>query len=369
MKKALVLNTLESEFENSCCNVLKKVNWYKSKLSAKQYHEKKLTDKFNNISSKGFVFQDEKVFSHKLFVENEYDSSSVHGVCRFTDGGAAKYQIYFGPIVEVSPEDFGCLTGLGCKPKSGLGCKGVSCNSLGCRSKGGHTQYVNFLNDGRNQKDVQVLNAHFGLRKVFKTETDDYVYSAITENHLSEFVKDHYEKILSQYISDVEKFYQEGMGFIKTIDTPSFEDLFSQAMLFGSTSNQRAIMADLSSFQATVRLSRFDVWYFPVVKGLLRRIIERIPVLRWFLSKNKEEETFIPTARLEESNKAIVERVYEEDFNAVEEQEVIAQLVKEAIVGKIPVTLAVKRKLGFFARIFHPVEYDFHTYMIDAIQG
>jgi hypothetical protein len=365
MKKALVLNTLESEFENSCCNVFKKVNWYKSKLSAKQYHEKKLTDKFNNISSKGFVFQDEKVFSHKLFVENVYDSTSVHGVCRFTDGPSAKYQIYFGPIVEVSPEVFGCLTGLGCKPK--LGCKGLSCGYLGCRSKGDYIQYVNFLNDKKNQKDVQVLNAHFGLRKDFNSETDDYVYNSITEDHLSEFVKDHYEKILSQYISDVEKFYQEGMGFIKTIDTPSFEDLFSQAMLFGTTSNQRALMADLSSFQATVRVSRFDLWYFPLVKGLLRRIIERIPVLRSFLPK--KEKTFIPTARLEEANKAIVERVYEEDFNAVEEQEVIAQLVKEALIGKIPVTLAVKRKLGFFKRIFHPVEYDFHTYMIDAIQG
>lgn len=125
-------------------------------------------------------------------------------------------------------------------------------------------------------------------------------------------------------------------------------------------------MADLSSFEANIRLSRFDVWYFPVVKGLIRRIIECIPILRWFLPKG---EVILPTSTIENQNIAIVEKVYEEDFNAVEDKEVIAHIVKEAIVGKIPVTLAVKRKLGFWRRLFSPIEYDFHTYLIDAIEG
>ena len=379
MKKAIVLNALRPQIDVSCCNVFKKVNWFKCMLSSKEYHENTITEKFNHVGSKGFVFQDEKVLSHNLFVENNYVSSSVHGVYRFTNDGSAKYQVYFGPIIEVTPEDFGCLTGLGCKglgcnPKmgckglgcKGLGCKGLSCRSLGCSSEGGDVQYVNFLNNEKNQKAVQVLNEHFGLRKEFNSERDDYAYSTITENSLSELVKDHYERILAQYTYDVEKFYQQGMGFIKTLDTPSFNDIFTQAMLFGSTSNQKALMADLSSFQASVRLSRFDVWYFPVVKGLIRRIIECIPILNMIFGK---KETILPTSRLTDSNIAIVENVYEDDFNAMEDKEIVAQMVKEAIVGKIPVTLAVKRKLGFWGRIFRPVEYDFHTYMIDAIQG
>lgn len=369
MKKSLVINRLNSTIDVSCCNFLKKVNWYKCMLSSKKYNEKELSEKFNNISSQGFVFQDEKVLPHNLFINNKYDRQDVHGVFRFTNGGSANYQVYFGPIIEVTPEDFGCMLGckksLGCK--DGLGCKGgLSCSSLGCSSKGGNVQYVNFLNDEKNQNAVQVLNKHFGLRKDFDSEIDDYVYSSITENSLSELVKDHYQKIVDEYSRDVEAFYKQGMGFIKTIDTPSFEDIFTQGMLFGTTSNKKAIMADLSSFEANVRLSRFDVWYFPVVKGLIRRIIECIPILKWFLPK---KEVIEPTSTIENQNIAIVEKVYEEDFNAVEDKEVIAQIVKEAIVGKIPVTLAVKRKLGFWRRLFSPIEYDFHTYLIDAIEG
>lgn len=368
MKKALVLNVLDSHVDVSWCNLIKKVNWFKCMLSSKQYHENKLTEKFNNISSKGFVFQDEKVLPHNLYVENEYEDQSVHGVYRFTDEGSAKYQIYFGPIIEVTPEDFGCLTSLGCKGLgwNGIGCKGLSCSSLGCGSKGDDTQYVNFLNNTKNQEEVQVLNNHFGLRKNFDREKDDYVYTTITEGSLNELVKDYYEKILSLYTRDVERFYQQGMGYIKTIDTPSFEDLFTQAMLFGSTSDHKAMMADLSSFKANVRLSRFDVWYFPAVKGLIRRILERIPIINSFFSK---EEEIYGTSRLNDSNIAIVEKVYEEDFNTVEDREIVAQMVKEAIVGKIPVTLAVKRKLSFWRRLFSPIEYDFHTYLIDAVQG
>lgn len=367
MKKALVLNVLSSSIDVSWCNLIKRVNWLKCMLSSKQYHENELTEKFNNISSKGFVFQDEKVLPHNLYIENVYDSQSVHGVYRFTDAGSAKYQIYFGPIIEVSAEDFGCLTSLGCKGIgwNGIGCKGIEWKSLGCRSKGDHTQYVNFLNNAKNQQEVQVFNNHFGLRKEFDSERDDYAYSTFTECSLNELVKDHYEKILSIYNRDVEKFYQQGMGFIKTIDTPSFEDIFTQAMLFGSTSDQKAIMADLSSFKANVRLSRFDVWYFPMVKGLIRRVLEHIPIIK----KSFSEEKYFTTSHLYDSNIAIVENVYSEDFNSFEDSEIIAQIVQEAIVGKIPVTLAVKRKFGFWKRIFRPVEYDFHTYLIDAIKG
>lgn len=365
MKKALVLNTLHTTIQDSGCNLIKKANWYNSTLSSKLFHEKEISEKFNNISSGGFVFQDERVFAHNLFVENQFKGKSTHGVYRFTDGESAKYQVYFGPIIEIGEKELiqGCMPkfGMGCNIGS-IGCKGP----FGCSASGGNTQYVNFLNDEKNQKAVQVLNNHFGLRKNYDRDRDDYIYRCITQSYLNEWVKERYDQIRSQYTGDVENFYRQGLGFVKTIDTPSPEDVFSQAMLFGSNSKKKAIMTDLSAFRVNVSLSRFDVWYFPVVKGMLRRIIEKIPVISSFLSK---EDVVEPTTRLEDSNIAIVEKTYEDDFNAQEKAEAVSEMVKNSVVGKIPVTIAVKRKLGFWKRIFHPVEYDFHTYMIDAIEG
>ena len=63
---------------------------------------------------------------------------------------------------------------------------------------------------------------------------------------------------------------------------------------------------------------------------------------------------------MEDSNIERVEKVYEDDFNSIEATETIAEKAKESIVGQIPVTIAVKRKLGFWKQLFSPEEYDFH---------
>lgn len=300
---------------------------------------------------------DEKVLPHNLYDENLFVRQYVHGVFRFTDGHPAKYQVYFGPIIEVIPQTVGCKFGLGCKGE-GLSCK----NGIGCRSKGGSIQYINFLNNEKNQSIVQKLNSHFNLRKIFNKK-DDYVYYNVSQESVNELIKDKYDEIRAKYNQDVQNFYNQGLGYIKTLDTPSYEDIFTQGMLFGSTSRRKALMADLSDFSDSLTLSRFDVWYFPVVKGLIRRIIEIIP---WFRKKDKK---YVAVPWLEDQNLEFVESVYEAEFNEQEEAEIINKIVSESVIGKIPVTIAIKRKIGFWERLYKDVEYDFRTYMVDAIEG
>lgn len=355
MKKVFVSNTLSSTRDVSCCNLFKRVNWFKCLQSSKLAEEKELSEKFNEISSKGFVFLDEKVLPHNLYDENIYVHQSVHGVFRFTDGPVSKYQVYFGPIIEIEPQKVGCK--LGCKT-GGLSCK----NGIGCRSKGGSEQYINFLNDEKNQPVVKKLNSHFNLRKIFN-KNDDYVYFSMSQESVNEIIKERYDEIRTKYNQDVQKYYNEGLGYIKTLDTPSFEDIFTQGMLFGSTSRRKALMADLSDFSDNLTLSRFDVWYFPVVKGLIRMILEVIP---WF---RKKEEAYMATSRINDDNLKLVESIYEAEFNEQEDSEIINKVVSESVIGKIPVTIATKRKIGFWGRLFRDVEYDFRTYMIDAIEG
>lgn len=353
MKKVIVINALSSSYPGSCCNLFKRTNWFKSKLSSKLRIEKELTEEFNKVGAQGFEFEDEKVLPHNLYVENRYLSDSVHGVFRFTRGQVSKYQIYFGPIIEITTDDNKGCSSLGCK---GKGCK----NTLCCKSKGGNIQYINFLNNEKNQKEVQVLNKHYDLRQSFD-KSSDYTYVSVQTESLNEFIKEHYDEIVAKYKQDVATFYQQGMGFIKTIDTPSHTDLLTQAMLFGSQSKRKADMADYSEFSANLTLSRFDVWYFPMIKSIQRRIMEY-----FHLAKSKD---IFGSATISDSNLEIVEKTYEEDFNAQESSELTNRMIAENIIGKIPVTIAIKRKIGFWGRLFRPVEYDFNTYLIDAIEG
>ena len=362
MKKVLVINAIKSFRDASCCNIFKRVNWFKCMVSSKIKEENELSAELNAIAGQGYELEDEKVLPHNLYVENKFVEQSVHGVFRFKKTNfSPKYRVYFGPIIEVTPASDGC--GCGCK---NLGCSGFSCkNILSCRSKGGDIQYLNFLNDEKNQKPVQVLNNHFGLRKSFTVE-NDYVYYATSVTSVNELVKEHYDRILQQYTKDVEEIYQQGMGFIRNIDTPSYEDTFTQAMLFGSTSLRRAKMADMSAFSSNVTLSRFDVWYFPVVKGLIRRIIEYVPILNFFLRK---KDIILPTPTINDENIELLESIYENDFVNQIDNEFTGRAAEQLVIGKIPVTIAIKRKMGFWAKLIKDVEYDFHTYEIDATEG
>ncbi len=388
MKKAIVLNRVEATIPTTCCNLFKKVDEFNHRTSEKIFLENTISDKFNSLQ--GFKFVDEKVFNHGLHVENDFYGNGKHGVYRFGDSTAkVDYQLYFGPLIKIEKKDLGCgklggtsigCKGIGCK---GLSCKGLSCKSIGCSSKGGdNEQKVNFLNNEINEEDVSVLNKHFNLRSVFERKKQDYVFVEQESLHiiLSEYVKDNYDVINAQFESDMKTVLAKGMGFNKLIDIPSYTDMFSQGLLFSSDCQAKQIrLAENSSTidKLTIYLSRFDLWYFPKVKGLLRQILEllfHIPVigsiLQYFFATKEKEIT--GTDIIEENNIKIIESIYEKDFNQQEESENkhVEEIGKlnELFLSQIPVTIAVKIKTSFWSRLWSGQKYHFHTFMANGIK-
>lgn len=248
--------------------------------------------------------------------------------------------------------------------------------------RGDNEQKVNFLNNEINEEDVSVLNKHFNLRSVFERKKQDYVFVKQDSLHiiLSEYVKDNYDVINAQFESDMKTVLAKGMGFNKLIDIPSYTDMFSQGLLFSSDCQSKQIrLAENSSTidKLTVYLSRFDLWYFPKVKGLLRQILEllfHIPVigsiLQYFFATKEKEIT--GTDIIEENNIKIIESIYEKDFNQQEESENkhVEEIGKlnELFLSQIPVTIAVKINTSFWSRLWSGQKYHFHTFMANGIK-
>jgi hypothetical protein len=378
MKKVIVLNRVEATIPSTCCNLFKKVDEFNHRKSEKIFIENSISKKFSSLNE--FKFMDGKVFQHGLFIENKFAHNGNHGVYRFeVSKEKVDYQLYFGPLIKIEQKDLGCkMKGLSCKMK------GLSCKSVGCSSKGGdNEQKVNFLNNEINEKEVSVLNKHFNLRSVFDRKKQDYVFlekDSLIEN-LSEYVKDNYDAIKVQFESDMKTVLGKGMGFNTLIDIPSYTNMFSQGLLFSSDckDKQIALAGESSSIdKLSLYLSRFDLWYFPKVKGLLRKILELlflIPVigsiLKYFFgTKNKE---ITGTDVIEENNLKLIESIYENDFNQQEISEInTAQEIdkmNELFLSKIPVTIAVKRKTGFWDRLFNGQKYTFHTFLVNGIKA
>ena len=385
MKKVFVINELFSVLPTTCCNFIKRVNDFEATKSAKLFFEESLTGKFNSIASKGFEFEDNNIFFHNLYVENKKtDETRSHGVFRFKDSTKnAQYKVYFGPLIEVSKKggcsEIGCkgvgCKGVGCK---GVGCKGIGCNNIGCSSKGGdEKQYLNFRNDEKNIEEVRYLNKFFGLRRLFNKETDDYLYAADAERvTLSEIVKEQKDFIIQCFEEDMKSFQGQGFGYDKLIDMPSENDMFTQAMLFSNLSSVQIEIEDPTvSFQIdkNTYLSRFDLWYFPLAQGLLRRIINFIinfllKIITLGLHKGKQSTIENFTSVIEDDNILQLEKIYEDDFNQQEQFRKENPNFFGNSVGKIPVTIAIRHK--YFLQVLHDFlfgkRYDFHTYFVEA---
>lgn len=371
MKKVIVLNRVEATIPSTCCNLFKKVDEFNHRKSEKIFIENSISEKFNSLNE--FKFIDGKVFQHGLYIENQFAHNGNHGVYRFGNTKEkVNYQLYFGPLIKIEQKDLGCKM------------KGLSCKSVGCSSKGGdNEQKVNFLNNEINEKEVSVLNKHFNLRSVFDRKKQDYVFLEKDSLHinLSEYVKDNYDAIKVQFESDMKTVLGKGMGFNKMIDIPSYTNMFSQGLLFSSDCKDKQItLAEDSSTidKLTLYLSRFDLWYFPKVKGLLRKILELlflIPVigsiLKYFFGTKDEEIT--GTDVIEENNLKLIESIYENDFNQQEISEInTAQEIdkmNELFLSKIPVTIAIKIKTSFWSRLFNGQKYNFHTFMANGIKA
>jgi hypothetical protein len=386
MKKVFTLNRVEATIPTTCCNLFKKIDEFNHRNSEKIFLEKKITAEFNKVGSQGFQYEDEKVFSHNLFVENNYKAKGKHGVYRFKDSDRNhNYEFYFGPLIKVDEKTLGCgsFGTLGCSPK-GMGCKmnGVSCKSIGCKDKGGdNAQHLNFLDDSKNEKEVSILNKHFGLRKLFDRKKHDYLYQSKESIYvsLSEYIKDNFEAINQQFEKDINSISEKGLTFDRVVDIPSYTDMFSQGILFSSHGKDKVGFADasISVDGYLLYLSRFDVWYFPKVKGLISKILEilfLIPILGWILKLifGKEEKEITGTDIISDKNIEKLNSVYERDFNEQENLEKqyskdLAEL-KEKFISKIPVTIAVRRSTSWFNRLLNGEKYDFFTYYANGVK-
>ena len=375
MKKSLVLNRVEKTPIG--CNLFNKVDRYKRSHSQKLFIEKDVSDKFNQISSQGYSYEDSKVLSHNYYNENIYKHKGKHGVYRFTKSDSTnKYKFYFGPLILAENKNLGCnIKGLGCKG-GGLGCKG---GGLGCKSKGGdNKQHLNFLNDEINSSEVSVLNKHFGLRKLFNREANDYAYENKGSFFINEFVKDNYEQINEQFEKDIESFYSEGLSFDSLIDMPSETDMFTQGLLFSNSGQSKIKLADSTSeIKVNLFLSRFDLWYFPKVKGLITKVLEvlyLIPVIGWILKfifgkKDKEIKgsDIITNKNLEE-----LTTIYDKDFNDQHQMEsegnAELELYKNNYLSKVPVTIAFKMKTSWWDRLWYGQYYNYYTYFANGMK-
>jgi len=388
MKKVVVLNRVESYWESKgCklgCNMLSKKDYFKIEQARKQFFEKTFSEKFNEVSSQGSQFEDEQIYSHNLFEDNMLtDSSGKHGVYRFNETGNNNvYQLYFGPMI-IAKKKTGCGSSKGCNLK-GLGCKGGSgCKGgIGCKSKGGdNAQELNFYNDELNEKHVSKLNSYFGFRKSFNRDEDDYVYvSDLGTRALNEFVKDWYDDIKAQFEKDMDEIHGRGLSFQSVIDMPSYESMYTNAMLFSNHGQSKIKMADMGTKVNPFKLflSRFDLWYFPRVKGLFAKIMDvifLIPIIGWILKMlfGKKDEEILGTDIIEESNIKRLATIYENDFNAQSDAEEQNKRERsefaEAFLSKFPVTLAFPIKRTFGDYIFRVQRYTFHTFSADGVKA
>ena len=142
---------------------------------------------------------------------------------------------------------------------------------------------------------------------------------------------------------------------------PSETDMFTQGLLFSNSGQSKIKLADSTSeIKVNLFLSRFDLWYFPKVKGLITKVLEvlyLIPVIGWilkFLFGKKDKEIkgsdIITNKNLEE-----LTTIYDKDFNDQHQMEsegnAELELYKNNYLSKVPVTIAFK-SLTYFKR--HP---------------
>lgn len=358
MKKIIVLNRQE-DIAQSCCNFFKRVEAFNKKSSEKEFIEKNISEKLNVLGEQSYKIETDKVFGHNLYVENVQDLDGLHGVYSFTKTDKkTQYQVYLGPLIKLDPKKLGCNVKL-------PGCKNVK--GLGCSSKGGdNSQKLNFLNNEKNESDVQALNKHFKLRNIFNRETDDYILESLESISLNNLIKENKEIIQEKFSGDIDRIVDSHLGFEKMIDIPSFEEMYSQGLLFSSNSDTKINQLHGENKGNKTYLSRFDLWYFPKVKGLLaiiRDLLASIPVIGFLFKKKKEIIT--GSNILTKKNIEKLELIYTDDYNSqesrTEEEREILKKFKEDFITKVPVTFALKLKMSWLKKLLYGQEYSYKT--------
>lgn len=378
MKKVLVLNSIHRPI-GSCCNRFRS-NDYEELLSQKKYKEKKFNESLNEVASKGFELNTGKVYGHDVYVGFDVEMEGFHGVYSFTETGKpVQYVSYMGPVVEVEPIKHGCKFNLpGCK-SSGLGCnfKGIA-----CRSKGGNVQYVNFTDNQHNIEDVKKLNKYYHLRELYVPEIHDNVFEE-SEGRLLDIVEDevlktYKDKVIETLRSDIADLRNKGLGIAEVVEVPAGR--FTTALVYSNDSktniNTDLLMNVKTAEEKSIRINKFDLWYFNKIKGIFRIIFEfilRIITLGLWKPKNEIDATDI----IEDENLALLEEVYTKQLNEQEnvdlgEVKAFNEFVEKYHLGQIPVTLAIHDTswgiLNPLVELFRGKKHNFYTCNIEMFK-
>lgn len=362
MEKALVINELGDLCHiTGCkflgCNILNKKDAFKVTQESKNFYEKRVSEKLSSLSGEGYELLDDKIFSHDLYVDNFLDGEGQHGVYRFTrTGSPTNYKAYFGPIITAQSD----------KIKKKRGCKKFSFKTIGCRSKGGNIQYLNFRDNELNEEVVKKLNKYFKIEKSrYNKEKDDYRYYTITNLIITELLNQNYHQLLEQYKADINQLESEGYSYYKNVSIPSDINMYSQAMIFSDASRRKVTFPNIEDTLAhTTFLHRFDLWYFPRVRGIFRVIIDfLLSILPWV---KKKDDDIVGSTIIESQNIKRLEEVYTDDFNNQGENATIEEKIRD-MVGAIPVTIAKQRYQSWWQRLWHGKEYDYYTFVIPAV--
>lgn len=356
MEKAIVLNRIGGfKFNGGCkilgCNIFRHKDRFKLDQEYRKLEEKTLSEELSALKEEGFELQDEKIYTHNLYVDNLYEGEGLHGVYRYLKTGIrTDYKAYFGPMILL-------------KPLKKKGCKKISCNTIGCRSKGGDIQYLNFKDNSINEEVVQKLNKRFGIRnKPYDKYQDDYLYYNIENLVLAEILNENYEALKNQFIQDVSELKASGYEYFKTISIPSYQNEYTNALLFSNTAKEEINFPNINdTLKHLTFLHKFDLWYFPRVRGIFRVVIDFILSL---LNLKKEKVT-IGTDIIEPQNLERLEQVYTADFNEQSNNNVEEKIGN--IVGTIPVTIAREIPRTFWQKLWYIKTYEYFYFKLPGV--
>lgn len=293
---------------------------YKEEYMAVQ---KELSDSLNEIARKGYAYCDEAVFTHNCRVGYDLADQGQHMAIRFEKVDyIPEYRVYLGPIICIDDKELAEKEANIKKTRL----------KIGFRSKyPSGEQHIDFYNDAYNDDVVKAANKIYRLEE---SSSDRRIsgfpfYSAQCE---SESNRKYKSEIEQQIEEDFQMLDRDGFKFQQLITIP-VNGKERTALLFSKTGTKT-----LSFSGESVFLDGFELWYRPLVRGYIRRMLERI-FPSYFEKKDERHKVYINT-EVEDTDR--LEAIYTDAFNEQSYGTCSANQVQ------IPITIISKTRVPHF---------------------
>lgn len=258
--------------------------------------QKELSDSLNEVAKKGYAYCDEAVFTHNCRMGYDLAGQGQHMAIRFKKVDyTPEYRVYLGPIICIDDKELAEKETNTKKARF----------KIGCRSKyPSGEQHIDFYNDAYNDDTVKAANKIYRLEE---SSSDRKIsgfpfHSAQGE---SESNRKYKREIEQQIEEDFQMLAKDGFKFQQLITIP-VNGKERSALLFSKTGTKT-----LSFSSESIFLDGFELWYKPLVRGHLRRMLERI-FPSYFEKKDEKHKVYINT-EIEDTER--LEAVYTDAFN------------------------------------------------------